>query len=190
MPVALLVRLLLWLWLGGALALGHHGLWGRLPPFGQLALVLALAAGAFSLLRRIPALARWQEALDERILLLPHGIRLAGIYLVVRHLEGDLPRAFILAAGLGEACLAALAFPLALAPLADDARARATRIWAVASLVNLGLILVTLLRLNLQAPLQLRALAELPLSLFPTLVVPLALTGSVLVLQRAFRARG
>jgi hypothetical protein len=45
MPVALLVRLLLWLWLGGALALGHHGLWGRLPPGGQLALVLTLAAG-------------------------------------------------------------------------------------------------------------------------------------------------
>ena len=48
---------------------------------------------------------------------------------------------------------------------------------------------MTLLRLNLQAPLQLRALAELPLSLFPTLVLPLALTGSVLVLQRALRAQ-
>ncbi len=190
MPVALLVRLLLWLWLGGALALGHHGLWGRLPPTGQLALVLTLAAGAFSLLHRVPTLARWRENLDERVLLLPHGIRLAGIYLVLRHLEGDLPRAFILAAGLGEAVLAGLALPLALAPLADAARARATRIWAVASLVNLGLILATLLRLNLQTPLQLRALGELPLSLFPTFLLPLALTGTVLVLQRALRSPG
>ena len=43
MSAAILVRLLLWLWLGGALAAGHHGTWAQLPPLGQGALVLALA---------------------------------------------------------------------------------------------------------------------------------------------------
>lgn len=185
MSAAILVRLLLWLWLGGALAAGHHGTWAQLPPLGQSALVLALALGAFSLAHRLPALAAWIDGLDLRALLLPHACRLAGTYLVVRHLEGDLPRAFILAAGIGEAVLAAIALPLALAPLTDAARARAARIWAVAALVNLLLVLATLVRLNLQGPLLLRELQGLPLSLFPTFLYPLALAGSALVLRRA-----
>jgi hypothetical protein len=185
MSAAILVRLLLWLWLGGALAAGHHGTWAQLPPLGQGALVLALALAAFSLAHRLPALAAWIDGLDLRALILPHACRLAGTYLVVRHLEGDLPRAFILAAGIGEAVLAAIALPLALAPLTDAARARAARIWAVAALLNLLLVLATLVRLNLQGPLLLRELQGLPLSLFPTFLYPLALAGSALVLRRA-----
>jgi hypothetical protein len=185
MPVALLVRLLLWLWLAGALALGHYGIWAQLPPLGQGALVLTLALGAFSLARRLPALATWVDDLDLRALILPHACRLAGTYLVVRHLEGDLPRAFILAAGIGEAVMAVVALPLALAPLTDAARARAARIWAVAGLLNLVLVVGTMVRLNLQGPLLLRELQWLPLSLFPTFVYPLSLAGSILVLRRA-----
>ncbi|MFZ9747002.1 MAG: hypothetical protein ACO3G4_10265 [Opitutaceae bacterium] len=188
MSAAILVRLLLWLWLGGALAAGHYGTWAQLPPLGQGALVLTLALGAFSLAHRLNGLASWIDGLDLRALLLPHACRLAGIYLVVRHLEGDLPRAFMLAAGIGEAVLAVVALPLALAPLPDAARARATRIWAVAALLNLVLVLATMVRLNLQGPLLLRELQTLPLSLFPTFLFPLALAGSALVLRRATRA--
>lgn len=186
MTPAVVLRLLFWLWLAGAFLAAHHGLLVRLPPAGQTALVLALAAGAVSLTLRLPALAAWLAGLETRVLVLPHVLRVGGVYLVWRHLEGELPRAFILPAGIGEAVVAALALPVALAPLADAARERAIRIWAVAGLLNLVLVLAALLRLNLAAPLELRALAGLPLGLYPLFFLPLALAANLLVLRRAF----
>jgi hypothetical protein len=57
-------------------------------------------------------------------------------------------------------------------------------IWNVVGFVGLLLALVTMARLNLSAPAELRAFTRLPLSLVPTLLIPLLLFIHVVLFVR------
>jgi hypothetical protein len=77
-----------------------------------------------------------------------------------------------------------MALPVALAPIDEESRHRAIVIWNTVGLVGILLSLVTVLRINLADPSQLRALTHLPLSLLPTLLMPLMIATHVIIFFR------
>jgi hypothetical protein len=184
MPAALFLRLVFWLWFAGAVAAGHWLVLARLPPLALPAVILAAAGLPLALAWRLPALRAWVESIDLRALVLLHVTRLIGLYFLWQHQQGDLPRAFVAVAGVGDVIIAVMALPVALAPLPDAARLRAIRIWSVVSFITLLLIVFTVARLNHASPLSLLVLTRLPLSLYLTFLLPLLLASQALVLLR------
>ncbi len=185
MPTALLVRTVFWLWFGGAVAAGHWQVLPGLPALALPALVLALAGLVLLAAYRLTSLRAWLAALDLRALVLLHLVRLVGVYFLLLYHDGLLPRAFAIPAGISEIVIGVMALPVALAPLGEGARLRAIRIWSVVGFINLLFVVFTFARLNVTAPLHLRSFAILPLSLYPTFLLPLLLASGALVLQRA-----
>lgn len=184
MSVALAVRLAAWGWFLTAVAAAHFRVFTRITPFALGALVLGLAATVVYAYLRLRPFREWADTLDVRALVLLHLSRLTGIWLLVLHARGELPRAYALPAGAGDLVAAAFALPLALAPLADDVRRRALRIWNVVGLVGLLFALGAYAQVAARTPWELRPLAVLPLSLLPTVVMPLALASHVILLLR------
>ena len=184
MPVALVIRLVFWLWFGAAVAAGHFLVLQRIPPpaipgiiFGLTGLVLL---GYFAL----RSVREWVDRLDLRTLVLLHLTRFVGIYFLVLFQRGELPRAFAVPGGIGDLAVATLALPVALAPLAEPQRLRAIFIWNVVGLADIALVLATAVRINLADPAQLHALTYLPLSLLPTFLVPLIIATHVIIFVR------
>jgi hypothetical protein len=97
--------------------------------------------------------------------------------------RGEFPRA-LLSSAIADIIIAAMALPVAFAPLTEAARRRAIVIWNVVGFVGLLLALVTMARLNLSSPTELRAFTRLPLSLVPTLLLPLLLFIHVVIFVR------
>jgi hypothetical protein len=188
MSTGLIVRLLFWLWFGTAVAAGHFLWLQRLPPFGIQAIIFGLIALVLLAYFRVAAVRAWTDALDLRALVLLHVTRFVGIYFLVLHQRGELPRAFAVPAGFGDIIVAAMALPVAFAPLEPAVRRRAIRIWNVVGLADMLMVIVTATRINLANPLQLRPLTHLPLSLLPTFLVPLIIATHVIIFVRIARA--
>jgi hypothetical protein len=184
MSVALAVRLAAWGWFLAAVAAAHFRVLARITPFALGALVLGLAATVVYAYLRLRPFRDWIDAIDLRALVLLHLARFTGVWLLVLHQRGELPRGFALPAGASDVVVAAFALPLAFAPLADDVRHRLLRIWNVVGLVGILLALASYAQIAYQTPWQLRPLAFLPLSLLPTVVMPLALATHVILLLR------
>jgi hypothetical protein len=184
MSVAFVVRLAAWGWFLAAVAAAHFRLLAGITPFALGALVLGLAATLVYAYLRLGAFRAWVDALDLRALILLHLARFTGVWLLVLHQRGELPRAYALPAGASDLVVAAFALPLAFAPLADAVRHRLLRIWCIVGLVGLLLALAAYVQIAFQTPWQLRPLAFLPLSLLPTVVMPLALASHVILLLR------
>ena len=184
MGAALLVRVLFWCWFAAAVAAGHQLVFLRLPPWMLPASTIFLAAILLGLGLGVPGLRRWLEAVESRTLVLLHVSRGVGVYFLHLHQQGDLPRAFAVPAGLGELVVAVMALPVVFAPLSEESRQRAIRIWSIVGFVNLLFVVFTLTRLQLTEPLALRAFGALPLVLYPTFLLPLLLAAHVVVLLR------
>ena len=184
MSVALLLRVLLWGWFFAAVAAGHWLALRHLPPAAVAGLAPALAALLWMLTRRIPALRDWCDALDPRALVLLQAVRASGLYFLLGEGAADLPRGLALIAGAGDLVVAVMALPVALAPLSEEARIRAIRIWSVVSLGSLFASTGELLRLGVGEPIRLLPFAVLPLSLYPTFLLPLLLAGQAVLLGR------
>lgn len=189
MSTALLVRVLFWVWFAAAVAAGQLLILQRLPPAALPVLVLALAGLLLLFCFRVAPLRAWIEGIDLRTLVLLHVTRLFGAYFLVLFQRGELPYRFAVPAGIGEIAVAALALPVALAPLTGTVRWRAIGIWNVVGFVDLLLVMLAALRINLASPAQLQAFAHLPLSLLPTFFVPLLLATHVIIHSRVRRAQ-
>ncbi|MBL9187038.1 MAG: hypothetical protein JNK23_06140 [Opitutaceae bacterium] len=187
MAASLLARLFFWLWFGAALAAGYLGWLQKLPPLAVPAIVLGLSGILISAYLRVGAVRAWVDAIDLRALVLLHLTRFVGIYFLVLHQRGELPYAFAVPGGIGDIIVAAVALPVAFAPLEPAARRRVIRIWNVVGLVDILLVVATAVRLNLADPGQLRALLRLPLSLLPTLLVPLIIATHIIIFVRLAR---
>jgi hypothetical protein len=183
MPVSFLVRILLWLWLGGAIAMGHFLVLQRLPPLAMPAVSVAIAGLLAVVCFRIRLFRTWVDSIDLRALVLLHTTRFIGIYFLSLSQRGEFPRA-LLSSAIADIIIAAMALPVAFAPLTEAARRRAIVIWNVVGFVGLLLALVTMARLNLSSPTELRAFTRLPLSLVPTLLLPLLLFIHVVIFVR------
>ena len=187
MSIALLLRVLLWGWFFAAVAAGHWLALRHLPPAAVAGLAPALAALLWMLTRRIPALRDWCDALDPRALVLLQAVRASGLYFLLGEGAADLPRGLALIAGAGDLVVAVMALPVALAPLSEEARIRAIRIWSVVSLGSLFASTGELLRLGVGEPIRLLPFAVLPLSLYPTFLLPLLLAAQAVLLGRMMR---
>ncbi len=187
MPVALLVRLVVWLWFGAAVAAGHFILLRPLPALTTPALMLGLPALLLLAYFRLAPFRDWVDGLDLRWLVVLHLTRFIGIYFLILSQRGELPRAFAASGAIGGIIVAAFALPVAFAPLAPDTRLRALVIWNVVGLIDLLLLTLTTARLAVATPWDLRALTQLPLGLLPTFLVPLLLASHVVIFVRAAR---
>lgn len=187
MPAAFVARILLWLWFGAAVAVGHFLLLQRLTPWGVQGILLGLTVLLLYSYVRFSAVRAWVNGLDLRALVLLHVSRFVGIYFLILHQRGELPRAFAVPGGIGDIIVATMALPVAFAPLAPASRRRAIVIWNVVGFFDIMMVLVTATRLNLSAPGQLRALTHLPLSLLPTFLVPLIIATHVVIFVRTAR---
>ena len=189
MPTALVVRLVFWIWFGAAFFAGQQLLLLRLPALATTAMVIGLTTLLLLAYFRFSPVRTWVDALDLRVLVLLHVTRFVGIYFLVLYRRGQLPYDFAVPGGIGDIIVAALALPIALAPLADTTRQRAIRIWNIIGLVDIALVLLTATRLNLADPDHLRALTYLPLSLLPTFIVPLIIASHVVMFVRLSRSQ-
>lgn len=190
MPASLLVRLLLWLWLGSAVAAGHFHVLHRLPPAALPALIVALAALAVMVGFRVPPLRAWLGELDLRSLVILHLARFFGIYLMLLHHRGMLPREFAMPAGIGGVIVATLAIPVIFAPVREPLRLRIISIWNVVGFMDILFATAAIIRLNMAAPLQLLPLYQLPLCLVPTFLMPAFLATHVIIHVRVSRDQG
>ena len=184
MAAGLALRLVFWIWFGAAIAVGHFELLKRVPPFGIPAIVVGLAAVLLFAYFRLRPVRAWVDSLDLRTLVLLHAIRFIGVYFLILYQQGILPRAFAVPAGMGDIIVASMALPVALAPLDLRSRERAIRIWNVVGLVDILMVIVSATRINLTAPLEMRAFTQLPLSLLPTFLVPLIIASHVVIFVR------
>lgn len=181
MTAALLARVIFWLWFGAAILAGNALLLQRISPPAVPALVFFLAALLLLVYFRIPPVRAWVDALRLRTLILLHAARYAGLVFLYLYHREQLPFAFAVPGGFGEIAVATFALPVALAPLTDAGRLRATRIWNIAGLANILFILVTAIQLSLEDPGEIRALTYLPLSLLPTFLAPLIIATHVII---------
>jgi hypothetical protein len=189
MPAALFVRVLVWLWFGGAVAAGHWLALQRLPPLAVPATTLALSGVLLVAAFRLPGLRAWLDTLDPRTFVLLHLSRLVGAYFLILYQRGELPRAFAVPGGMGDIVVAVMTLPVVLAPLDEVGRQRAIRIWNIVGFIHILLMILTVIRLSLTSPEQLRALTQLPSSLYPTFLLPLLIATHVILLHRTAGSR-
>jgi hypothetical protein len=133
---------------------------------------------------RLASVRSWVNSLDLRALVLLHVTRFVGIYFLILHQRGELPRAFAVPGGIGDIFIATFALPVALAPLEPARRLSAIVIWNVVGLVDILMVILSAMRINLSTPGELRALTHLPLSLLPTFLVPLIIASHVILFAR------
>lgn len=184
MLASFLVRMFFWLWFGAALAAGHFLLLQRISPLALQGIILGLVGLIVFAYLRIGAVRQWVDSVDLRALVLLHVTRFLGVYLLVLYQRGELPRAFAVPGGMSDILVATMALPVALAPIDEGSRHRAIVIWNVVGLVGILLSLSTIFRISLTDPSQLRTLTHLPLSLLPTLLMPLMLATHVIIFIR------
>jgi hypothetical protein len=179
------VPLLLLVWIGAAVALGASGRMADVrPPVPQfiiLVLTAAITIAAFA----VPALRAWVFGVDVRTLVALHLTRLVGIYFLILHARGKLPRAFALPAGWGDIVVAVLAAALLVSgPPATPTRRTMYRLWNLLGLIDILLVVAVATRLGLADPSSMGALLQLPLSLLPIFLVPLIIASHLLLAER------
>ena len=184
---ALLVRFTLWLWFAAAVAAGYFLVLQRIAASALPVVILGLAAGVLYAYFRVSPLRDWVDALDPRALVQIHLTRFVGVYFLYLFNRGDLPAAFAVPGGTGEIVVALGALGLIVLPL-EAARLRSfLTIWNVVGLFEIVSVVLTIMRLNLADPTQLRALTHLPLCLVPLFFLPLAAASHITIFARLLR---
>ena len=189
MSIALVVRLVFWLWFAAAVLIGQLHLLQRAPAPAVPGVLAGLTALLLYAYFRIAPLRAWVDGLDLRSLVLVHLSRLVGIYFLLLYRRGELPYAFAVPGGVGDIFVAALVLPVLFWPGGPERRQRAITIWNVIGLTDILLVVATAFRLNLADPNQLHALRLLPLSLLPTFLVPLIIATHVIIFIRIARTQ-
>ncbi len=184
------VLALLAAWLAAAIPVARSGALARLEPPGPQLVLLGLTAAFLAIARLWAPLRRVAATVDVRALVAVHASRLVGLRFLALHARGELPWAFAVPGGWGDAAVALVA--LALVALVDPARPGGRRLYAAWNLFGLADILgivATAARLAITVPGSMRALMEGPLGLLPTFLVPLIIATHVVLLARLRASR-
>lgn len=179
----LLIRLVLWPWFIAALIVGRLEWLAHLPAGGLLGVSFGLAALTLAACFGFRATRGWIAGLNLRKLVLLHGVRLYGFYLLLLYRRGDLPSALVPGAW-SEILVAVLAVGAALLPLRSGLRRHVFIIWNTVGLMGLLLATLAAARIGLAQPWLLEGFQRLPLSLLPTFVTPLLLATHVIIYAR------
>jgi len=179
----LLLRLVLWPWLLAALIVGRLECLARLPAWGLPGLVAGLAALTLVGVYGFRQPRAWSAALDLKRVVVVHGVRLYGIYLLALYARGELPYALVPGAW-SDILVAVLAVGVALLPLRAGLRRHLLVIWNTVGVMGLLLVGIASTRVGLAQPWRLEPFYRLPLSLLPTFVLPLLLVTHVILYVR------
>lgn len=179
-----LVTVALIVWACLALVIGAGG-WFRDASAPAIAIIVwSLTALALLACWKIGPIRAWAMNVDLRWLVLFHGTRFfAGGYFLVLCWRRELPCAFATPAGWGDIIVAVLAFALLGAMQVRFAK-RLLTIWNTSGFVDIVFVVVSALRFGLKDWQSMHALRELPLSLLPTLLVPLIIGSHILIFVR------
>lgn len=178
-PVVLLL-----IWFVVALVAGGTGIVAKLhPPLPQVVLLL-LTAAALTATRAISSIKMWVESLPLEAFVAVHIVRFVGVYFLILHRQGLLPRAFAVPCGWGDITVAALAVLLLVFAQPLALRPRRVWVWNVFGLLDILFVVFTASRLGRSDPSSMAALLRLPLSLLPTFVVPLIIASHALIFVR------
>jgi hypothetical protein len=178
------------IWLAAAIAIGATGLLARLPPPGPQIVILALTITAVVVSTRNRAVRTWVDSVPLRWLVGVHGVRLIGVVFLFLAAAGMLSPLFATRAGWGDiaAAVGALALVWSGAPRSPLHR-WAYLGWNAFGLIDLAVAVVTATVVVARQDVPgMEAMLRLPMSLVPTLLVPL-LVASHIVLFRRLLAR-
>ena len=164
------VLVFLTVWFIAAFSLGASGVLTALrPPFPQL-LLLALTATLLVAYGCVKGFRSWISAIPLSWLVSVHLARFIGIYFLWLYERGQLPFAFAVPGGWGDIAVATTALLLL---IVRPTSATVYRVWNIAGLADILIVVFTAARLALQDAASMAALLRLPLSLLPTFLVPL-----------------
>jgi hypothetical protein len=184
MPIPRGLILYLLVWTAGALLVGLNGAgWSGVlysaPLAPQVALVVTTAALAL-LLRLVPAYRQYCLNVPLPFLIRFHAVRFVGIYFLILYSQGQLPRDFAVKGGVGDILAAALGLIVAAHPTRNR-----VLLWNGFGLVDIGLVVAMAIRNNRVDPASMDQLRHLPLSLLPTLIVPVIIVTHTIIGYRA-----
>jgi hypothetical protein len=174
------------MWLVVGFALMASGVVARIPQV-MPAWIASSVVGWIVGYRRSPAVRAWADAIDLRVLVIAHAIRLPiGVLFIYEMTRGRLAPMFAERAGYGDIVIGMLAVVVTLAVPAHK------RIVAVFSWIGLADIFVVLgtgmyLLLIVKDPLLVGPISHLPYPLIPALVVPLVILAHCLAIARVRR---
>ena len=152
------------------------------------AIVWTLTALVLFACWKISPIRVWALNVDVRWLVLLHVTRLfAGAYFLVLCQRGQLPCGFARPAGWGDIVIAVLALAVLGTTRTQFAKTLLLT-WNALGLVDIIFVVLSALRFGLNDWQSMHALRELPLSLFPTFLVPLIIASHVLIFVRLARA--
>ena len=175
-------------WLLVATALGFAGIVRTLRPPAPPLVLLGLTATVLAAGWLHTGFRAWLSALDARWLVGIHLTRFVGAYFLYLYGQGQLPYAFAVPGGWGDIAAASLAAVLLLSgPPRDGGRRAAYIVWNVLGLADLLFVVATAARLSVEDPESMAALLRLPLSLFPTFLVPLLIASHAVLGVRLAR---
>jgi hypothetical protein len=177
------VLVFLTVWFIAAFSLGASGVLTALrPPFPQL-LLLALTATLLVAYGCVKGFRSWISAIPLSWLVSVHLARFVGIYFLWLYERGQLPFAFAVPGGWGDIAVATTALLLL---IVRPTSATVYRVWNIAGLADILIVVFTAARLALQDAASMAALLRLPLSLLPTFLVPLIIFTHIVI---SFRLR-
>jgi hypothetical protein len=181
------VVLILGAWICLAAAVGIAGWVERANAAAIAGIIWILTALILFACWKVPTLQRWVMTVELRWLVLLHLTRFVGFYFFLLCSRGELPFAFAAPAGWGDIIVAALA--VLLLALSNARNWTMLIIWNTIGLTDILFVVMTALRLGLEDWRSMHALREFPLSLLPTLLVPLIIVSHVLIFFRAAKLK-
>ncbi len=178
------LMLLMIAWGCAASLAGYFQLLAHLPPSVVPLLVAGLSVSFSVALRRASSLRSAVATLGVRGLVAPHVVRFLGVTFLWLHAQGRLPAEFAHRAGWGDIATAAGAVALLVWPNGSGFR-RALFAWNIFGALDLLVAVGTAGWLNVVRPGSMLEVAKFPLTLVPLWLVPVMLSGHLLMLQRA-----
>lgn len=170
-------------WFLLAVYVGEMDLLAQLPVIAPpliIAGLTTLVAGSYFL---VPGFRRAIDLRGDRALVAVHLMRFVGIYFLMLSAKGELDPRFAVPAGWGD--LAAALGAVAL--LSVPAPRWAYGLWNTFGLADILFVVAKAASLRLEQPDSLDALMRLPLSVLPTMVVPLIIATHIILFARLLR---
>jgi hypothetical protein len=178
-----MVRLVVFVWLGAAFAVGATGMLRRSPVPPPL-IALGLTIAAVLIVRLSPRARHAVQQVGPGPLVLFHLVRIAaGGYFLVLGGRGVLPREFTTPAGWGDIVVgvAAIWVLLRCLPARTPLQRAALLAWNVAGLLDILAVLGNGLRLYMRNAGFAEPFMSLPLAILPTFVVPIVIVSHTLL---------
>ena len=182
-----MVRLVVFVWLALAAAVGATGLL-RQSPVPPPAIAVALTIVALLVVRLSRGAREAVQQIGPGPLVLFHVVRIAaGAYFLVLGARDVIPREFTTPAGWGDILvgIAAIWVLLRCLPVRTPWQRWAFYLWNVAGLLDILAVIGNAIRLYLRDPAFVEPFMSLPLAILPTFVVPIVIVSHVLLFSWA-----